>query len=97
LIACLLNFALYGVLFVQTYIYHLTFPNDNIYVKVLVYFTFIFETAQTCMNGTDIYNWLIKGFGDLTEFAKPGLSPIYAPLMGSITALIVQYFFCYRI
>ncbi|KAF8984841.1 hypothetical protein BDQ17DRAFT_692376 [Cyathus striatus] len=97
LIGCLVNFTLYGVLFVQIYIYRLNFPSDNDYVKLLVYFIFIFETAQTCMNGADIYRWFSAGFGDVSEFSKPGLSPIYTPMMGSITALIVQLFFCYRI
>jgi hypothetical protein len=45
----------------------------------------------------DVYIWFIKGFGEVSEFQKPGLSPIYTPIMVSIIALVVQYFFCYRI
>jgi len=97
LVGTLLNFTLYGVLAVQTYIYHLSFEHDNYLVKTLVYFVLAFETAQTIMNGVDAFQWFASGFGDLLVITKPGISAIYTPLMGSIIALVVQFFFCYRI
>jgi hypothetical protein len=97
LVGCLMNFTLLGVLCLQTYIYYITFPNDTKYVKALVYFSFVFEVAQSCLNAVDVYDWFINGFGNLSEFTMPGLSPIYTPIMVSVLALMVQYFFCYRI
>ncbi|KAF5386559.1 hypothetical protein D9615_001588 [Tricholomella constricta] len=97
LIGSLLNFLLYGVLAVQVYIYRLSFPKDNNLIKLLVYFTLVFESVQTALNGVDMYHWFAKGFGNVLNFADPRLSPFYTPMMGSIMALVVQLFFCYRI
>ncbi|KAJ7918535.1 hypothetical protein B0H13DRAFT_2435858, partial [Mycena leptocephala] len=97
LIGSLLNFFLYGVLVVQVYVYNLSFPKDNISVKWLVYTVFILETIMTALNGADVYYWFAAGFGDVEQFSKPRFSPIYTPLAGSVIALVVQVFFCYRI
>ncbi|KAG6910308.1 hypothetical protein DXG01_011705 [Tephrocybe rancida] len=40
---------------------------------------------------------MARGFGNVLNFADPRLSPFYTPMMGSIMALVVQLFFCYRI
>ncbi|KAF5386679.1 hypothetical protein D9615_001592 [Tricholomella constricta] len=97
LIGALMNYALWGILAVQVYLYHLSFPRDNRLIKWLVYFTFVFETTQTCLNGVDIFEWYAAGFGNLAGIANPRLSTIYTPIMGSVMALVVQAFFCYRI
>ncbi|KAF8897958.1 hypothetical protein CPB85DRAFT_192505 [Mucidula mucida] len=97
LLGTLFNWALYGIVAVQVYIYHLSFPKDNIKIKCLVYFVLAFETVQTIMNGVDVFNGFARGFGDMTIIGNPGISPIYTPVMGSIIAFVVQLFFCYRI
>jgi len=97
LIGSLLNYLLYGVLAVQVYVYRLSFPNDKASIKWMVYLIFLVETVMTALNGVDMYDWFGRGFGDVLEFAKPGISPAYTPLFGGIMALIVQWFFCYRI
>lgn len=97
LIGVMLNFALFGVLAVQAYVYHITFPHDNLEIKGLVYFVVAFETAQTIMTGVDAFRWFATGFGNILEVAKPGLGPVNTPIMGAIMALVVQTFFCYRI
>ncbi|KAJ7096728.1 hypothetical protein B0H15DRAFT_55355 [Mycena belliarum] len=97
LIGSLLNYCLYGVLAVQVYVYRLSFPNDKASIKWMVYLIFLTETVLTALNGYDMYNWFAKGFGDILQFGQPGLSPYYTPIMGSVMALVVQLFFCYRI
>ncbi|KAF9018690.1 hypothetical protein BDZ89DRAFT_959871, partial [Hymenopellis radicata] len=97
LLGTLFNWALYGIVAVQVYIYHLSFPKDNIKIKCLVYFVLAFETAQTIMNGVDVFNGFARGFGDMAIIGNPGISPVYTPVMGSIIAFVVQMFFCYRI
>ncbi|KAJ7432831.1 hypothetical protein B0H11DRAFT_2297150 [Mycena galericulata] len=52
---------------------------------------------MTSLNGVDVYYWFAVGFGDILRFSKPGFSAWYTPLMGSVMALVVQIFFCYRI
>ncbi|KAJ7910605.1 hypothetical protein B0H13DRAFT_2011578 [Mycena leptocephala] len=97
LIGSLLNYCLYGVLAVQVYVYRLSFPNDKASIKWMVYIIFLVETVMTALNGVDVYHWFAEGFGDILEFAKPLISPAYTPIMGSVMALVVQTFFCYRI
>ncbi|KAG6910311.1 hypothetical protein DXG01_011708 [Tephrocybe rancida] len=41
--------------------------------------------------------WFAAGFGNLARIQNPLTSPINTPFMGSIMALVVQLFFCYRI
>ncbi|KAF8189852.1 hypothetical protein K438DRAFT_933461 [Mycena galopus ATCC 62051] len=97
LIGALLNYCLYGVLAVQVYVYRLCFPNDRAAIKWMVYIIFLVETVMTALNGVDVYHWFGQGFGNVLEFAKPLISPAYTPIMGSVMALVVQWFFCYRI
>ncbi|KAJ7596027.1 hypothetical protein C8J56DRAFT_1022443 [Mycena floridula] len=97
LFGSLFNFSLYGVLAVQVYVYHLSFPEDNVKIRALVYFVILLETAQTVLNGIDAFNWFAKGFGNPLAVLNAGLSWIYTPLMDGVISLIVQLFFCYRI
>lgn len=62
-----------------------------------VYFVLAFETAQTIMNGVDVFNNYARGFGNLLIISNPYLGSVYTPIMGSIMSMIVQLFFCYRI
>ncbi|KAJ6583064.1 hypothetical protein DFH09DRAFT_1275430 [Mycena vulgaris] len=97
LIGSLLNYFLYGILAVQVYVYRLSFPNDKAGIKWMVYLIFLVETVATALNGVDMYYWFAAGFGDILSFAKPRISPFYTPILGSVMALVVQSFFCYRI
>lgn len=97
LIGALLNYCLYGVLGVQIYVYRISFPDDKRVIKALVYFVLLLQTAETGLIAADLYYWFVTGFGDMLRFADPHYSWIHTPVMGSIMALIVQLFFCYRI
>ncbi|KAJ7060865.1 hypothetical protein C8F01DRAFT_176014 [Mycena amicta] len=97
LIGSLLNFCLYGVLAVQIYVWRLSFPTDKPTIKWMVYLVFLVETVATALNGYDMYYWFADGFGDIVRFGKPHVSPFYTPILGSVMALVVQTFFCYRI
>ncbi|KAI0035461.1 hypothetical protein K488DRAFT_43178, partial [Vararia minispora EC-137] len=97
LLAALFNWTLYGVLCVQVYVYARSFPKDRLWMKLLVLGTFLFETAQTAMNGADIYYWFAEGFGNIPRLAEPHLSPIDVPMFVAIISLVVQLFFAYRI
>ncbi|KIK52371.1 hypothetical protein GYMLUDRAFT_180216, partial [Collybiopsis luxurians FD-317 M1] len=97
LVGIFFNFCLYGVLAIQAYIYHIAFPQDAFRIKALVYSVVAFETAQTIITGVEGFRWFAAGFGNMLVVAKPGLGPLCVPIMGSIMALTVQVFFCYRI
>ncbi|KAN0129606.1 hypothetical protein V8E53_012602 [Lactarius tabidus] len=91
------NWALYGVLCVQTYVYSYNFPDDRRAIKFLAYSVFLIETAQTALTGGDIYYWFIAGFGDLERLKNSRFSAIDSPTIDAFISLIVQWFFCYRI
>ncbi|KAI0280489.1 hypothetical protein BGY98DRAFT_320842 [Russula aff. rugulosa BPL654] len=93
----MINWALYGVLCVQTYVYSYNFRDDRRLLKIMVYFVFLLETVQTALTGADVYYWFIAGFGDLEGLKKSRFSPIDIPTMDAFISLIVQVFFCYRI
>ncbi|KAI9467407.1 hypothetical protein BJY52DRAFT_1182849 [Lactarius psammicola] len=97
LFGCLFNWALYGVLCVQTYVYSYNFPEDPRPIKFLAYFVFVLETVQTALTGADVYYWFVAGFGDVERLGNSHFSPIDAATVTGITSLIVQGYFCYRI
>ncbi|KAJ6571731.1 hypothetical protein B0H19DRAFT_1255670 [Mycena capillaripes] len=97
LIGSLLNFYLFGVLSVQIYVYRVCFPKDKVSTKYMVYLIFFFMALSTCLNAADVYFWYASGFGNLIQFSQAHISPFYTPIGGSILALIIQLFFCYRI
>ncbi|KAJ6563903.1 hypothetical protein B0H19DRAFT_1139949 [Mycena capillaripes] len=97
LIGSLLNFFFFGTLLVQVYVYRLCFSKDSLGVKIVVYSILFAMTICTCLNGADVKSWYGTFFGDIQRFADPQNSSIYSPIMGSIIAMIVQLFFCYRI
>ncbi|KAF8231629.1 hypothetical protein L208DRAFT_1459197 [Tricholoma matsutake] len=97
LIGALLNYAFYGILCVQVFVYKVSFHKDKIWIKALVFGIFILETLQVCLGGADIYYWFGSGFGNIYHLGSPYVSPFDTPMIGSLTAFIVQIFFCYRI
>ncbi|KAH9171839.1 hypothetical protein EDB89DRAFT_1053203 [Lactarius sanguifluus] len=91
------NWALYGVLFVQIYIYSYNFRTDRQFIKILVYFVFLVETIQTALTGADIYYWFVAGFGNVERFGNSHFAPVDVPIIGAVISFIVQAYFCYRI
>jgi hypothetical protein len=63
----------------------------------LAYFTFLLETVQTAMDGSDVYYWFIEGFGNIKRLQNPHLGPISVPIFHAIISFVVQEYFCYRI
>ncbi|KAJ7145336.1 hypothetical protein C8R43DRAFT_1012375 [Mycena crocata] len=97
LIGSLLSFYLFGVLSVQIYVYRVCFPKDKTSIKYMVYLIFFFMALSTCLNAADVYFWYASGFGNLIQFSQAHISPFYTPILGSLIALVIQLFFCYRI
>ncbi|KAH9077842.1 hypothetical protein EDB83DRAFT_1523341 [Lactarius deliciosus] len=91
------NWALYGVLCVQIYVYSYNFPRDRRPLKSLVYFVFLLDTIQTALTGADIYYWFVAGFGNVERLWNPHFTPVNVPIIGAVISFIVQAYFCYRI
>ncbi|KAH8997932.1 hypothetical protein EDB92DRAFT_1308941 [Lactarius akahatsu] len=91
------NWALYGVLCVQIYVYSYNFPMDRRPLKFLVYFVFLLETVQTALTGADIYYWFVAGFGNVERLWNPHFTIVDVAIIGTVISFIVQAYFCYRI
>ncbi|KAJ7286455.1 hypothetical protein C8J57DRAFT_664216 [Mycena rebaudengoi] len=88
---------LFGVLTVQFYFYHLSFPRDAKSVKWLVYIVFLIDFASTIMSFADAYHWFAEGFGNLLTLDDIHLSAIDTPMIGAFLAAIAQCYYCYRL
>ncbi|KAJ7259270.1 hypothetical protein C8J57DRAFT_498542 [Mycena rebaudengoi] len=97
IIGVLLATFLFGVLTVQFYFYHLSFPRDTKCVKGLVYIVYILELAATTMYFADVYHWFAAGFGNLFFLDDIYLSVIDTPMIGSVLGAIAQCYYCYRL
>ena len=66
-------------------------------IRFVVYIVFLLETVQTALSGADLYYWFAVGFGKTDHLLSSFFSFLDVPIMGSSVALIVQFFFVYRI
>ncbi|KAF5368265.1 hypothetical protein D9615_010364 [Tricholomella constricta] len=92
----LLNYALMGVLAMQVYFYTLTFQEDRLAIKSLVYLVFVLDIIQTCFSTHYFWQSLVDGWGDTSPAIAAWSLGTLTPLAGSI-AFIVQSFFAWRI
>ncbi|KAF8240512.1 hypothetical protein L208DRAFT_1384270 [Tricholoma matsutake] len=95
----LLNWALYGALCAQVYLYYLAFPEDRPLNKVLVYSVFMMETVQTMLLlqiGIFVYDF--PSIHILPTIWPDDVTLWTAiPLLGGIVEFVVQTFYAYRL
>ncbi|KAG7091710.1 hypothetical protein E1B28_008112 [Marasmius oreades] len=97
LIGYLVNFGLFGVLSIQTYLYRLSFPNDAKKLKVLVYGVYVVEMVQTLMVAHDAMQTFGYGFGDLDAVDSVQTIWFHSGVLSGIIACVIQNYFAYRI
>jgi hypothetical protein len=61
------------------------------------YGVFFLETLQTALSGADMYYWFGSGYGNMNHLSDPYASAFDVPIIGSIVAGAVQFFFVYRV
>ncbi|KAI0259521.1 hypothetical protein BC834DRAFT_974232 [Gloeopeniophorella convolvens] len=96
LFGSLLNWAMYGGLVVQVYVYAYNFPNDKRLPKLLGDSQsplFLGECSPEI--GTEVYGVFLLETAQMV--LKPIRLPIRYPVIGSLISVIVQGFFVYRI
>ncbi|KAF9459784.1 hypothetical protein BDZ94DRAFT_1267364 [Collybia nuda] len=97
LIGVFINMILYGVLIVQTYTYYQLYKRDTPWIRYLVLYLFIVETANTGFDMFIIYEPLILRFG------LPDATRLFPTLFATEPIIIVavstpiQIFFAWRI
>ncbi|KAJ7118964.1 hypothetical protein C8R44DRAFT_737819 [Mycena epipterygia] len=92
-----MNWALFGVLVVQIYIYFAAFPNDRTRLKLLVVFVLVVEILETIANTRDSIRIFGTGWGNFIVLDQIGWAWFSVPIVGSISACIGQTFFAWRI
>ncbi|CAL1708082.1 unnamed protein product [Somion occarium] len=93
----ILNWGLLGVLLVQVYIYHISFPKDQILFKCLVYGIFMLDTLQTCMLTVDMFDNFIYRWGSAGSFSTIGMGWFSFIILGGIISAAVQLTFSWRL
>ncbi|KAJ7184511.1 hypothetical protein C8R46DRAFT_462078 [Mycena filopes] len=96
-IGTILNWALFGTLLVQVYIYFSAFPEDRRWWKLLVVAIVFLEAVETFANARDMVQIFGAGWGNMDVLDDVGWAWLSVPVMGSIIACICQTFFGWRI
>ncbi|KAJ7574149.1 hypothetical protein C8J56DRAFT_474746 [Mycena floridula] len=97
LIGAFLSTMLYGVSLVQIFIYYRTGKRDRLWMRFLVLYLLVAETANTCFNIALVYEPLIIKFGEEVALAT---SPVFLRADAAVTVAIstpVQLFMAWRI
>ncbi|KAF8324012.1 hypothetical protein DL93DRAFT_2049232, partial [Clavulina sp. PMI_390] len=91
------NWALFGVLLLQIYIYTLRFPKDLTYIKVLVYTVLVLDSFfMGCITHS---GWavLVGNWGDVNVIHNLPWTWAMVPVGSGVVSCLVQLFFVFRI
>ncbi|PBK82091.1 hypothetical protein ARMGADRAFT_1171097 [Armillaria gallica] len=96
LISCFLSLILYGILCDQVYIYYISFPNDHLATKAVVYVLWLAETVQTVSNMIDTFDTFCYNFGNVSELDNVHLTWFTIPILAGFVGCIAQLFYAWR-
>ncbi|KJA27655.1 hypothetical protein HYPSUDRAFT_34768 [Hypholoma sublateritium FD-334 SS-4] len=91
------NWILFGILWVQGYLYYVAFPKDPRLLKWIVFGLLLLETVQTMMWTQDTIEAFITTFTDPNVFNIVRTVWFSIPFLTGLIACISQGFYCYRI
>ncbi|KAJ7132717.1 hypothetical protein C8R46DRAFT_1140630 [Mycena filopes] len=97
LLAFSMDWALFGTLTVQLYLYYQAFPKDGLFTKCLVYTAYLINLTQVVFVTIDAFNAFAYGFGDYGALTRMAYQGLVAPVFGGIVACIVQSFYAFRL
>ncbi|KAF8194595.1 hypothetical protein BJ912DRAFT_958790 [Pholiota molesta] len=96
-VVIVVNWALFGVLSIQVYLYFQAFAHDRNILKILVFGVYLLEMTQTLMLTETIWSMLASGFGNLEPLDQIGTTWLSVCCIGGLVGLLVQWFYAYRI
>jgi len=96
-IGTILNWALFGTLLVQVYIYFSVFAKDRTWLKLLVVLIVFLESVETFSNIRDMAHVFGAGWGNMDVLDDVGWAWFSVPVMGAIIASVCQTFYSWRI
>ncbi|TFY52937.1 hypothetical protein EVJ58_g9733 [Rhodofomes roseus] len=91
------NWALLGVLTIQTYLYHVNFPRDPLALQCLVYAMLAFEWVQTGLVTGVAFKIFVYNYGDTNSLTTIYYAWFFVAVMCAIVSVTVQLFFAWRI
>ncbi|TCD63025.1 hypothetical protein EIP91_006088 [Steccherinum ochraceum] len=86
-----------GLLTVQLYIYHLAFPSDRIYTKLLVFGIYLLELTQVILVTYDGSFVFAVQWGDFSRLGQLRLFWFSMPAMTGLVSFPVQLFYAWRL
>ncbi|KAF5343942.1 hypothetical protein D9756_005762 [Leucocoprinus leucothites] len=97
LVGSLISYCVLGISIMQLYLYHLYFPNDQRWIKTLVYTVVALDVFQSVVVAENCWHSLVSGWGREEDLLFPGWSFIALPIVSGTVALMVQSFYAWRI
>ncbi|KAJ7867017.1 hypothetical protein B0H14DRAFT_2439893 [Mycena olivaceomarginata] len=97
LIAQLLQWALFGTLTLQLYLYYQAFPKDRLLAKCMMYSVYCIQLVDIVLSAYDAFQTFGYGFGSLSALSSVGLSWFASPVIAAIVSFIVQSFYAFRL
>ncbi|KAJ6517118.1 hypothetical protein DFH09DRAFT_1048811 [Mycena vulgaris] len=91
------NWGLLGILTLQVYMFHVSFPKERTAIKALVYTTFLLDVLQTALSSHFAFEVLATGWGNPAAITHPPWSNVAVPVTTALVSAPVQVFFAWRI
>ncbi|KAJ7729371.1 hypothetical protein B0H14DRAFT_3518321 [Mycena olivaceomarginata] len=97
-IGVLVSYVLFGVMTAQMYIYYSRFPNDDLRLKALVAFVWVFEVSHAICIGHTLYEYTVLDYAHPERILGPvPKSLAISAIFSGMVAVCVQGFFSFRI
>ncbi|KAJ3479104.1 hypothetical protein NLI96_g9294 [Meripilus lineatus] len=97
LIGIFMNMLLFGIMIMQTSVYFSTYKKDPTWLKIYVAVLFVADLLNSVFNMVWIYDALINNFGNLEALATANWWFQTEEAMAGIIAMLVQFFYAWRI
>ncbi|KAJ7442757.1 hypothetical protein B0H11DRAFT_1881780 [Mycena galericulata] len=97
LIGYLVDWALFAVLTVQTYLYYQAFPGDQLWIKCLVYIVYSIDLVQITFGTLDVFKMFGYHFGDVSVLTEIHFAWLTGPTLTGLVSFIVQSFYAFRL
>ncbi|ESK89430.1 hypothetical protein Moror_16149 [Moniliophthora roreri MCA 2997] len=97
LLGYVFNWGLYGVLSAQVYVFWISFPQDALLARALVFGLYLLETVQTISLTHDSFQYFVYGFGDVASLRKWNNLWINVFAFNALVAPVFQFYFVNRI
>jgi len=82
---------------VQVYLYSISYPQDRVGIKCIVYGVFMLDVIQIIFATHATWGYVISGWGNPAILFQPPWTLTAMTFMSTLISVIVQFFFAWRI